>query len=227
MNNRQEYFYLSGNFTAWKDAGTGPFIKHLFNAGTLAYLIKIYLPAGFLAFFDPSFFLNVPALVQNLVSRNDSTRSIFFQYTATLTPFVFISAAESLKRFYPNRLFLLIFLGSSILMAGVSDLYIADHFRGEITPDAAGFDEIFKTIPRSASVRTHEFFAAHLANRKELHIFENNHPREGGSEKAGNTDFVILHRSLLGPDAETVLKPIREKFRLISEKNGLLIFQKS
>ncbi len=222
----QEYFYLSGNFMAWKEEGALALAKHLLNPGSLAYLIKIYLPVGFLSFLDFSFLLNLPALVQNISSRNEATRSIFFQYTATLTPFVFISTVETLKRFYPRRWFLLFFIFSSILMAGVSDFYIARHFQAEKTQDLKTSEAVFAAIPPSVSVRTHEFFAAHLANRKELHIYENNHPQEGGSEKARSTDFVILHRRLLGTDAQTVLKTLGVKYRLESENDGLFIFKK-
>lgn len=221
----QEYFYLSGNFMAWKEEGLGALLKHLFNPGTFAYLVKIYLPVAGFSVLDPTFLLNLPALAQNLSSRNEATRSIFFQYTATLTPFVFVSAVETLKRFYPRKIFLAVFMVSTVLTAGVSDIFIAVHFRGE-TRERELFNQAFSAVPESASVRTHEFFAPHLANRKELHIFENNHPAEGGSEKARNTDFVIVHTRLLGADAEAKLAPVRAKYRLSYEKDGLMVFQK-
>lgn len=221
----QEYFYLSGNFMAWKEEGAGAFIKHLINPGAAAYLIKIYLPVAGFSVLDPSFLLNLPALAQNLTSRNEATRSIFFQYTATLTPFVFISAVETLKRFYPKKAAVGVFLMSGILMSGVSDIFVTARFQQE-RQGANLLNQAFSAIPDNASVRTHEFFAPHLANRKELHIFENNHPLEGGSEKARNTDFVIVHARLLGADAETKLAPVREKYRLSYEKDGLMVFQK-
>lgn len=223
----EDYFYLSGNFMAWKDLGAGAFLKHLFSKDSLAYLIKIYLPTGGLAFLDPSFMLNLPALAQNLASRNETTRSIFFQYTATLTPFVFISTVEALRRFYPKRRFLILLLVSGVMMAGVSDFYIARRFAADKIGDTYEIKQLlFYNILGTDSVRTHEFLAPHLANRKELHIYENNHPKEGGSEKARNADCVVLHRRLLGDGEETAVASLMNKYDLKFEKDGLMVFKK-
>ncbi len=222
----QEYFYLSGNFMAWKEEGGAAFFKYLLNLDSFLYLVKIFLPVGFLSFFNFSFVLALPGLAQNLGSRNLATRSIFFQYTLLLTPFVFLSATESLRKIYPKKWGIFYLLLSSVLMAGVSDFYVAQGFRREITPHLEAVQKDFALIPAKASVRTHEFFAPHLANRKELHIFENRHPREGGSPKALQADYVVLDQSLLTPGVQDLLDSVRQTHDLILNHDGFMIFKR-
>ncbi len=65
----------------------------LLTVPKLHYLIKIFGPVLFLPFAAPASLLPAaPTLFQNLLSARPETFSIYFQYTATITPFVFISA---------------------------------------------------------------------------------------------------------------------------------------
>ncbi len=221
----QPYFYLSGNFLAWKEQGASAFVRHLLRPATAGYLIKILMPLGFLPFGSLAVIPALPALFQNITSRNEATLSIFFQYTAFLTPVLFCALVETLKKSHLRRsgvLFYLIFW--SVLMAGVSDYYVASRAQIQETPHLKELPALLKKVPDGASVRTHEFLAPHLANRKELFIFENHHPLEGGSEKAMNADYVILDKTFLGsedPSAEAWTV----NYTLSFEKDGFMIFK--
>ena len=184
------------------------------------------MPLGFLPLGDLSVLLTGPALLQNLTSRNEATLSIFFQYTAFLTPFAFCSLVETLKKCYPRYPGVLAYLFlSSILMAGVSDFYIARSFEKTRSPHMREIPALLKQVPENTSVRTHEFLAPFLANRKELHIYENHHPREGGSQKALHSDEVVLDRIFPGTGDED-LKALREDYTQIFEKDGFMIFKR-
>lgn len=191
----QEYFYLRGNYGAWKEQGLGAFFSHVLRPASGSYLIKIFAPLGFLSFLGgPTLLLTFPMLLQNLIARNESAISIFFQYTVFLTPFVFVSAIEGAKRWSARYAHLLGFylVAAILFMAGPSEFYIMNRNWAAKPPNREALKAYFSTIPSEDSVRTHEFFAGHLANRKQLHIYENQNPIEGRSVAALNADRVIL-----------------------------------
>lgn len=237
-----EYFYLSGNFLEWRKLGWIAFLQHFFQGSTFTYLKKIFLPVGFLPFLSPTqFLLVVPILFQNLSSRNLGTRSTFFQYTAFLTPFVFVSAiygfknvldwASRQKRWPYERVQLILiywFLGCSFLFAGISELYVINKFLAKDNDHLAYVRRYLKTIPSNVSVRTHEFFAAHLSNRREVHIYENHHPREGASAKAMNSEYVVLDVSILGPEYQQNLEELRQLgYEPVHEHEGFFVYRKA
>lgn len=222
------YFYLSGNFTEWLRLGWGPFSQHIFQASTFSYFAKVFGPLAFTSVLAPApFLLTIPALAQNLLSRNEMTRSIFYQYTATLTPFVFIASVMALAKLRSyRRYWAYVLLLVSVLTGGVSETYHMRRHWLQITPHVQRVKKILAGIPSSASLRTHEFFAAHAASRKELHIYENNHPKEGGSWKARHTDFVAIDRMKLNDDFDAALDVLRQNgFRPMLEENGFVLLK--
>lgn len=221
-----DFFYLSSNYLAWKDhGGITALFKHLFSLSTAAYLTKIFMPVAFMSCFHPSILLAVPALAQNLCARNEQARSIFFQYTAYLTPFVFVSAVYGLRKVRPQ-------LGAAILIllslttTGVSEFFIISKALNKYEPKAQ-ISTVLNAIPADESVRTNEFLAPHLAHRRELHIYENNHPKEGASHQARMANVVVLKRSLLGEQwnpATNVLK--MEGYRQVTEHEDIYVFKR-
>ena len=233
-----DYFYLSGNYLAWKHFGIRAFMNHVFQPSTFMYFVKIFLPLGFLSFLSPSsFVLTLPILAQNLLTRNIMARSIYFQYTAFLTPFVFISSIYGFRNAltfihkinqHRLKLFLIYWIiGTSLLSAGVSEYYVINEYLKEDNAHYSYVRKYLRTISSSYSVRTHEFFAAHLFNRRELHIYENGNPREGGSFKALNSDLVILDRTLLGADPKGQIDALLAKNYVIQhERDGFYVLSK-
>lgn len=237
-----EYFYLGGNYLSWIEEGTIIFLKHLFQPSSFTYLKKIFLPLGFFSFLHPpSLLLTVPTLFQNLAARNILARSIFFQYTAFLTPYVFISAIHGFSKFLEwsrrqhwlgfNKLRLggLYWLISwGLLLTGVSEFHVIREYQKQ---GNAHFDYVrryLKTVSSDASVRTHELLAPHVANRKELHIYENNHPREGGSEKAKSADYVILDERFVDKPIDLHITKLRgDDYVLAHEHDGFYVLTKS
>ena len=222
------YVYLDGNFTSWIQEGWGPFLKHVFQPSTFSYLAKIYGPLAFTSVLAPaSFLLTLPTLAQNILSRNEMTRSIFFQYTATLTPFVFIASVMALAKVRSyRRYWAYLILLTSVLMSGVSEVYPMRRQWITITPHTKRVQEVLRTIPAEFSLRTHEFYAPHAANRKELHIYENSHPKEGGSWKAQHTDYVVVDKELLTARYPAALQTLLENgYALDSESGGLAILR--
>lgn len=242
------YFYSS--YLELKSTDALGSIVNLIQGSTFNYLKKIYLPLGFFSFLSPStFLLTAPMLVQNLTTGGVLHRSIFFQYTAFLTPFVFVSAIFGFKNFlnllqkYRRDQFLqwkkfavYWLIGWSFLLTGVSEYHVVSEHHRLDSPHLEYIRRYLKAVPNHVSVRTHELFAPHVANRKELHIYENEHPREGGSTKAQNADLVILDDRFLKDikkEAVIITKEMQIKqlkangYRLIHEHDGFYVFSRN
>lgn len=65
----------------------------VFRKESLDYLVLLLSPLGFFSLLSP-FYLCIafPELMMNLISKNESMRTIYFQYSAVLIPFIFISS---------------------------------------------------------------------------------------------------------------------------------------
>lgn len=220
----QEYFYLRGNYGAWLQQGREAFVRHLLRPDSWAYLIKIFAPLGFLSFLGgTSLLLTLPMLLQNMTARNEMAISIFFQYTALLTPFVFISAIEGARHWVPrhSRALAYYVLTASLLMAGPSEIYVMCRNWAGRPENRAGVKAYFSEIPAQRSIRSGEFLAAHLTGRRELHIYENQNPREGGSLKALNADLVILRAQNASSPPELL------GYRRAADIPGIWVFSKA
>lgn len=85
---------VGGIFTRPWDA-----IRLMIRGDRLYYLYQLMLPVSFLSFFAPLFLVfSVPTLFLTLLSTNPHMRIIDYQYTSTITPFVFVSAVEGFRR---------------------------------------------------------------------------------------------------------------------------------
>lgn len=65
----------------------------VFEPSRLGYLNQLFLPVGYLFIFFPFFLVFAgPDLLIDLLSNNPQLHQIYYQYTATITPFVFLSS---------------------------------------------------------------------------------------------------------------------------------------
>jgi len=73
-------------------------ISTLAQKEQLHYLTQLFLPLGFLSIFAPiTLIFALPDLFINLLSNKPQLHQIFYQYSATITPFIFISAIFGIK----------------------------------------------------------------------------------------------------------------------------------
>src|SRR3990167_3982703 len=74
-------------------------LGYIFHARTFHYFIQILGSAGFLSLLAPlQFFIALPELAINILSKDNNMRNIYYHYTAVITPFVFISAIYGAKK---------------------------------------------------------------------------------------------------------------------------------
>ncbi len=87
----------------------------------IEYLKQLFGPLGYLSLFSPQYLIfALPDLGINLLSGRSSFHQIYYQYTATITPFIFISAiygTKNLMKIFPrfSTNFITLFLLISIL----------------------------------------------------------------------------------------------------------------
>ena len=70
------------------------------------YLKQLFVPMGFIPLLSPIYlFFAVPDLLINLLSNNAGLRQIYYQYSANITPFIFISsifAVRNITKWFPK-----------------------------------------------------------------------------------------------------------------------------
>lgn len=161
-------------------------LKHVFTSKKMAYTADVFGPAGFLSFLSPShLLLTIPTFLQNILSESKPQYTIGYQYTAPLTPFVFISAIHGLRNLFrkpslQKRFRFLIKQVRGVYVISLLLLFLSLAFFGhppayylrkhQITEHTRLIDTVIQRIPVSASASTQETLVPHLSHRK--HIYE-------------------------------------------------------
>lgn len=74
-------------------------VNYVFRPDALNYLLRLFQPVGFVAFFSPlTLAISAPEFGVNLISNNGNMRLIIYHYTAVLTAFIFISSIFGTRR---------------------------------------------------------------------------------------------------------------------------------
>lgn len=75
-------------------------ISILLSENQLSYLWQLFSPLGLFSLLSPLYLIfALPDLLINLLSSNHQLHQIYYQYSATITPFIFISAIFGIKKF--------------------------------------------------------------------------------------------------------------------------------
>src|SRR3989344_3238335 len=159
----------------------GKIIGILLQEKQLIYLTKIFSPLGFLSLLFPlTLIFILPDLFINLLSNNSQLREIYYQYTATITPFIFISAIYAVatvqKRFskISFRFFMWYILISAILGA-----YFIGPLPGSKNPNINMFTKqlpqketianFLDSIPQKFSIAATNNLGSHLSHRQKIY----------------------------------------------------------
>ncbi|HVF69504.1 MAG TPA: DUF2079 domain-containing protein [Xanthomonadales bacterium] len=156
-------------------------IETIYQEDKINYLIQIFSPLGYLSFIYPFFLILAgPDLAINLLSNNAQLHQIYYQYTAAITPFIFISAifGTGILAGYINKRYLLI-LPVFILTTSLIGAYRYGVLPGSkganldmITkqvPDHKFIDETLSDIPSNLSVASSNNVGSHLTHRRSLY----------------------------------------------------------
>lgn len=78
---------------------TGTWTGLLFNKSTIEYFVNLFGPLVFLPLFSPGFiFITLPEFAINLLSSDTQLRSLYFQYSSVIQPWLFIGGIYGTKK---------------------------------------------------------------------------------------------------------------------------------
>lgn len=212
----------------YSDYGTGPteiaknILKSPIKSITTAiepdrqtFIWQLFSPLSLLSFAAPQYLLfMLPELFLCLLSTNNNLHQIYYQYTATLTPFIFIAALYVFARLRSKSSFFKEWkplLGVFALAVFFSYFYSPLPFANE--PNLAMFtkkqankeaiNEYLSSVPSHYRVATSNSLGSHLANREDIYTIPN------GLDKA---DLVLFMLN------DTTAYPSRQAYKNLEQK---------
>ncbi len=152
----------------------------VFQKDQLNYLLQLLSPLGFLPLISPFILLfAVSDLGINLLSNNPQLHQIYYQYTASVTPFLFISAIYSvyfLKKYFPKISINIISI--YLIITAVTSAYFLGPLPGSKEPNidmftkqltnTAVIEKFISGIPQDYSVAATNNLGAHLSQRQKI-----------------------------------------------------------
>ncbi len=175
-------------------------LKQILILEKLGYIVLLILPLCFISLFHlPTFLVGFSMAMGNMLSTNIFQSSIRFYYTATITPFIFISCIYGLRFLLNKREYLIkvakktsstIILSQPCIVYGFSSVilfssivgsilygplpYSLDPYSDEFFAHKEGVEtahEMFTLIPSDASVSAANNLGVHLCHREKIYAF--------------------------------------------------------
>ncbi len=198
----------------------------------IGYLRQLFIPLGYLSIFAPFFLVFAgPDLAIGLLSSNPTLHQIYYQYSSTITPFVFISlifGIKYLRKWLPE--ISLVPISLFILLMTL----ISAHSYGPLPfakkPTIAMFtnplsnrkvvDEYLAAIPKEDKVSATNNLASHLSNRRDIYVIPM------GIDKADRVMFLMDRSS--NPKEEEALAQMKSdpRFFMVFSDKSFFVFKR-
>lgn len=167
-------------------------IGRLLTISTIRYLIYFLLPLGFFGVLSPYLLLAGPEIAINLLSNFWPMHTIYYQYTAIITPFAFIAAVFGIRNFFDwtedltkkniwfgryriALIILVLLIGSGLAIwrwSPLPGMYRSEEIVWSYqNPWKTEVDKIIADIPDDASVSVTERIGPHLTHRINAYHF--------------------------------------------------------
>lgn len=197
--------------------------------GRLMYLGLIFLPLGFLSIFSPfALVFALPDLFINMLSNNSQLHEIYYQYTSTITPFLFISAIYGLRKLMkifpkiPDYIYMFFLLACALFSSYSFGPVIGSKNPNldmitKPQPNKDVIEGFLSRIPMKYSIAATNNLGSHLSHRQQIFTIP------VGIDKA---DIVLF--LLNDPFAQPSLKAqIATAENLKKDKNYIEIFKQN
>jgi uncharacterized membrane protein/uncharacterized membrane protein YbhN (UPF0104 family) len=214
-------------------------IQTVLQPSRIGYLEQLSQPVGYLFIFFPFFLIFAgPDLTINLLSNNPQLHQIYYQYTATITPFIYLSVIYGvywLQKILNSRyniakknihLFLIMYLlGFALFSAydfgplpGARDANL-DMFIRQL-PNRVYVDNFLRKIPKKESVAASNDIGSHLSARENIYAIPL------GLDRA---DVVVLLLNGTDPQAKSVYKKLitDPHYHEVAQNDGFVAFQRN
>ena len=197
--------------------------------GQLTYLKELFAPLGFLPILSPvALIFMSPSFLIDLLSNNSQLHQIYYQYSASITPFLFIGAIYSilfLKGIFPKVP--IFFYSIFITVFTLVSAYNFGPMLGSRNPNISMFtenytsdnliDKFLQSIPKRYSVSATNEVGSHLSHRQRIYTIPL------GIDKADVV--VLLKRTSLSSEEIKIIKNVDTK--LLSDKNYFIVYRDS
>jgi uncharacterized membrane protein/uncharacterized membrane protein YbhN (UPF0104 family) len=218
-------------------------LSTLFAPNRIEYFKQLLSPVGYLPIFAPWLFLFIiPELAINLLSNNEHLYQIYYQYTATITPFIFLSTMYGIvtvKKLFlripnPANINLMPLLICYLLFSSLYSAYLDGPLPGAIEPNTDMItnplkqrnfvDQTIQTIPQNVSVGASNNIASHLSNRETIYV------SPIGLEKAEYIVFLLDHMQSpekLPTEYQLIQHYKRNpQYQILTEQGSFILFKK-
>ena len=199
----------------------------IFEGHRLDYLRQIFMPLGFLSLLSPLYLIfAIPDLLINLLSNNTQLHQIYYQYTSTITPFIFISsifAVKKITKWFPKLpktyIIIYLFLFSLYCAYSYGPLPYANKpntdMLTKLQSNGKAIEDFLSKIPEKYTVAATNNLGSHVSHRQRVFTVPLG---------IGKADFVIF---LLNPDSTSSLsEEIKMSDNLRSDKNYTEVYSK-
>lgn len=204
----------------------------------IEYLLRVLGPLAFLPLARGGWRWLVPVapvLLQNTLARYPPMYSVAFQYTAPMTPFLYLGALDGARglvarrgatgapRWASARGVVLLLAAGLVLGGGESQLWQARLRRCD--PRFAAIEPALAAIPPAASVSAQAGVFTHVSHRHHAYLFP---------DRLGEADYVVLDRQgylygwqLSRPEYDQLVAALPERgYALALEQDGFLVFRR-
>lgn len=199
----------------------------IFTQDRITYLESIFSATGYLSILAPLYIVFfLPDLIINLLSNNAQLHQIYFQYTATITPFIFISSIYGVKiirKYFPIIPFSLII--AYLLIFGLKNAYDigplpgAKHANIDMFTKPLEFKDTVRdflnSIPKKYSIAATNNIGSHISHRQKIFTIP-----------VGIDEAEVVVFLLNDPYAQPSLKAQKEYAeKLKQDKNYIEVFK--
>lgn len=205
----------------------------IFLPDRVEYLKQLFLPLGYLSFLAPFYLIFAsPDLVINLLSSTSVLHQIYYQYSSTVTPFIFLSAIfaiSKIKRRIPELSYsaigLIIFLMTLVSAYDFGPLPYAKNSNLDMLlkplSNKATIDEFISSLPITESVASTNNLGSHLSHRKNMYVIPQ------GVNKADTIMFLIA--SSTNENEKKALKKIQEdpNYKTVLNEHNFYVFKRA
>lgn len=214
----------------------GKVISTMIDRERLSYVFYLFAPLGFTSILSPvTLFFIVPEFGINLLSNNSNLHQIYYQYSANLTPFIFISSIfgiHNLLKWFPKIKLnhLLIF----ITMTSVFSAYFYGPLPGAKNPSVDMFTKqladrdliqaFISGIPTRYKIAATNNLGSHLSRRRNVYTIP---------EGLNSADMILflLNDSFAQPslnDQKQMVNILKTNpnYQLLFEQGEFIVFQK-
>lgn len=229
-----DHFALS-YFAKSSDGGSfiSQHLTQLFSYQTADYIFRVFGPVGFISLLSPLSLATIPEILLNLLSHSPQQKSLYFHYSALITPWVFIALIDVFARLRHIRITryvpILLIIALAILSYLDSPMpYSIRNENGLWGPAAKELPDIrlWQQILARDEIKVSAVgqFAPYLTNRRYYYDFGKNYDK---------ADYILLRLTEVYDYPEkAILVPVYlqlqkdERYRQIYKNDGVEVYKR-